>query len=163
MTSGLAVCLHVEGVATFLGAWKDLVNHVTRNQCHGPSTVEAKQDEPPPLSQRHELVQTWIDHGAVELERQLTDQLRGELLQRCCLCRQWIASPSHIKAHLRRSHPEIYHKHSDSITTQCGLLSSLIRDPCPFCLQKVSTKHKDGHATRCRSVASFSLLLAAWR
>ena len=155
--------LGVDGMPTcrrcghVFGAWKDLVNHVTRNQCHGPATMVAQQNEPLPLSQRHALIQTWLVHGAVGLERQLTSELRDELLQRCCLCRQWIASPSHIKAHLRRSHPEVYHQHADGIAAQCGLLSSVLRDPCPFCLQQVSCKHKDRHATRCPVLLQVSL------
>ena len=85
----------------------------------------------------------------MRLARDLTVDIRAELLQRCCLCRQWIASPSHIKSHIRRSHPTVFEAYFQDITQQCGLMSSLIHDPCPFCLQPVQSKHRDRHATRC--------------
>ena len=131
------------------GAWKDLVNHVAKNQCHGGQPRAVETTEPLPLVQRALLVQTWIDGGAVRLARDLTVDIRAELLQRCCLCRQWIASPSHIKSHIRRSHPTVFEAYFQDITQQCGLMSSLIHDPCPFCLQPVQSKHRDRHATCC--------------
>ena len=87
----------------------------------------------------------------------MTNSLRNELLQRCCLCRQWIASPSHIKAHIRRSHPEVYNMYIHDITSQCSLLVSLLQDPCPFCLQSVSSKHRDRHAIRCPVLVQLAL------
>ena len=147
--------LGVDGMPTcrkcghIFGAWKDLVNHVTRNQCHGTSATEVKTSEPLPLSQQHDVVQKWINEGAARLCQSMDAHVRSELLQRCCLCRQWIASPSRIKAHIRRSHPDVFQRHFDDIIAHCGLLSSLLCDPCPFCLQPVAAKHRDRHATRC--------------
>ena len=131
------------------GAWKDLINHVNRAQCHGPQTPAQQNSDPLPVSQRHELVQKWVDGGAVQLQRDMTDDLRQELLQRCCLCRQWIASSSHIKAHLRRSHSTQFGPCMHELETQCGLLSSLMQDPCPYCKSPLTSKNRNRHASRC--------------
>ena len=151
---GMPTCRHCGHV---FGAWKDLMNHISRNQCHATTPVEKKTTEPQPVALRRELVQTWIDGGAERLLKDMTPTLRDELRQRCCLCRQWIASPNHIKAHIRRSHPEVYNMHFNEVSSQCSLLAHMLQDPCPFCLQTAPSKHRDRHAVRCPVLVQVAL------
>ena len=116
----------------------------------GETAVKVQQNNDPlPLSQRHELVKTWVDGGALQLLRGMTDNLRTELLQRCCICRQWIASSSHIKSHLRRSHSTLFGPCMEELEEHCGLLTSVLHDPCPYCQHPLTSKNKSRHASRC--------------
>ena len=145
---GMPVC---RSCGRAFGAWRELLEHVRLQRCpcrmHTPEATAPAQT---PLVLRVELLQTWLDGGAHVLASQIASQpgLRQELRERCCMCHQWVASHSHIKHHIRKTHPDLYKQFHDTVVADCQLLATSLSEPCPYCgLQCIQNKRK--HASQC--------------
>ena len=130
--------------------WRELLRHVSHRRCEGRPPDKPEVAEVIPVSRRHELLTTWCDRGTPQLARDLAQHgLRKEMLEHCCVCRQWITSSQFIKSHIHRSHRDIYELHNDPVVSNCQLLVTSITDPCTYCGKPVPAKHRSTHAFKC--------------
>ena len=147
---GMPVC---RGCGKRFHHMQTLLRHVRMKRCTGSSqTLEPAPGkvEPVPLSQRKELVRSWIQGGSQALLASLdsVSELRKEMREHCCICRQWIADPRHIKLHIRITHSEVYNSLHDDTTADCKQLTGAITSSCSFC-GVPSLTNKSRHATGC--------------
>ena len=147
----------IDGMPTCRGCGKKfhhmqtLLRHIRHKRCAGgfvPESLTAA--DPLPLSQRHALLQKWSAGGANALLDSLQSDasLRKEMLEHCCLCRQWIADRRHVKLHIRQSHGEQYQALHDKVIADCQQLAGAITSFCPFC-DITSLTNRQRHAIGC--------------
>ena len=130
--------------------WRELLRHVSHRRCEGRPPDKPEVAEVIPVSRRHELLATWCDRGTPQLARDLAQHgLRKEMLEHCCICRQWITSSQFIKSHIHRSHRDFYELHNDPVVSNCQLLVTSITDPCTYCGKPVPAKRRSTHAFEC--------------
>ena len=147
----------IDGMPTCRGCGKQfhhmhtLLKHIRNKRCAGGNVlVESAGNEPLPLCQRHELLQQWIVGGTNALLESLKSDasLKKEMLEHCCLCRQWVADRRHIKLHIRQSHGVQCQEIHDKAVAGCQQLTGAITCFCPFC-DVPSLTNRQRHAVGC--------------
>jgi len=105
--------------------------------------------EPIPLAKRSAILERWHDKGISSLLQSLSDEpeLRKELTQHCCLCRQWMSDARRFKAHVQKSHPEVHAACHEQAVADCKGLESALMCPCEYCGQSFTKKAR--HAAGC--------------
>ena len=85
------------------------------------AAASAADTEPLPLFRRTDLVMRWSERGISALLLSLREQkdLRKELMQHCCICRQWNSDPRRFKTHVQKSHPELHAACHESAVSDC--------------------------------------------
>ena len=153
---GMPVC---RGCGKTFHHMHTLLRHIRHNRCQGrsagcvtgeePAQSSESPAEPKPIAQRVNLLQTWVSEGTRGILSSLASQpdLKKELTQHCCLCRQWFSDWRHIKLHHKISHKAEYQTHHEHATADCSGLTGAVTDPCEFCGHTVTKKKR--HATSC--------------
>ena len=78
--------------------------------------------------------------------RTLQEGLRSRLIHHCALCSQWIVSPKLVKAHIRRSHSQLWDVANPSALLYCKQHSSALGSSttCKLCGAQVAAQQQQG-------------------
>ena len=114
-----------------------------------PAPQPKVSSEPLPMIQRAEHLLGWHDGGAAALLSSLRTnvELRKELMQHCCVCRQWMSDSRRFKTHIEKAHSELFDTCHEDALNDCRGLTGAIMNPCEYCEQPLTKKVR--HALGC--------------
>ena len=114
-----------------------------------PAPQPKVSSEPLPMMQRAEHLISWHEGGAAALLSSLQSNvdLRKELMQHCCVCRQWMSDPRRFKTHIEKAHSELFATCHEDALNDCRGLTGAIMNPCEYCKQPQTKKVR--HALGC--------------
>ena len=151
---GMPIC---RGCGKQFHHMQTLLRHVANRRCPGLTAIfeqkasesQKATEEPIPIVQRVQFLESCSSGGTPALldALQTKPALRRELMEHCCICRQWISDPRHFKIHMQKSHKDIFDACQELALADCSGLTGAIISPCSFCGKSFTKKPR--HAVGC--------------
>ena len=164
--NGMPVC---RGCGRKFAKRQNLLQHVQNRRCEGFSGLVKQADAKPevvPAIKNKEIIGALLRGGARQFERDLKaqDAARKQWLEHCCICRQWVANPKHIKQHIRKSHNALLTKWEAQLSEDCLQLVSTLagQQTCPYCAAAFSkATYLKRHVVNCPVLFQAALVCRA--